>query len=1068
VRFEKLHVTGFGALRDLELSEIGPGLNIIEGANEAGKTTLLEFVRALFFGFAQRDRSTGDAQRYMPIGGGAHGGWAIVQNSHAEKLRIERVGDKSSAGTCSVQLLGANREVTLDTLLVGADRMLYEQIFAFSLDELNGLSASAEQMEKRVYAASSGNLELLSALENAATNASDIYTKRGRNQPLNVAIAEYKKLQDNIKALGDQIENYNADRAQLQQYQEKANSLHQQYKTAERELIAAQQRDDVWPTWVKLAGLRQDLAALPARPELTDEQIHAMEQWRSERRQCREKLEEIQPRLEHVEAELKKHIIDAAVIKNAADITYLKEQLALYESVLREQPGLEQKCENSTQQIQAQLEQLGPGWDEARLAKIDISREPRLAIQQFEKTLDETHRQWDEAHQSEVAIARQIAELQKSQQRLREEMQQEFAREPLATDAITQQSHALQDADELLRNAQEASSRCDMATENLKTRQKYFSQSQKSVYAPKVLFPAWWAVFPLIAGLVGMLLWHNEFGIATFVLCLFIAAAIAWMALRHKQDARRWEQEQQAQRAQHETEMAQLQEQIDSWQAEAAQARDQVQQLAAQFGWVLENRTDIRNFTELLQRHREARSRYDNLLRDIKRREDDIAQITESQQESQDNAARAKSTFEQHQSAWRTWLQERHLPASATPQNALQLFDLMQKIRDELRKRHECQQQCEALKQQQQQYETRVHDLWKQLQRPAPAANDIPAAVRALFDELDLHKKQHVRREALLAEQKDWQENLSIQEKRLADNESQITALLQTVQAADEDDFDAKTQIAEQHQKIYDECRKQEEILDTHSAPGPARLALEKILAELDAATVKEKLYTAKEVFERCQSERLEAERQQGEWNNRIRQWEENEGQLSALLRQQEEQKTRIADLIAQWAVERATYALLDDTRRRFEKERQPAVIKRAGALMQNVTDGRYQAVLTSGKLQSVELDEGERGRKPLSHWSRGTKEQFYLALRLAFIEDYCNQGHQEPLPVVMDDVLVHADGYQRLEAASAMIAAFAEKYQVLYFTCRPGDADVLSKASPAAQRFRLGSSKVLLAESTS
>jgi uncharacterized protein YhaN len=63
-----------------------------------------------------------------------------------------------------------------------------------------------------------------------------------------------------------------------------------------------------------------------------------------------------------------------------------------------------------------------------------------------------------------------------------------------------------------------------------------------------------------------------------------------------------------------------------------------------------------------------------------------------------------------------------------------------------------------------------------------------------------------------------------------------------------------------------------------------------------------------------------------------------------------------------------------------------------------------------------------------------------------------------------MDDVLVHSDGYQRLATTSAMIAAFAEKYQVLYFTCRPGDADMLSQAAPSAKRYKLERGKFIAA----
>lgn len=106
--------------------------------------------------------------------------------------------------------------------------------------------------------------------------------------------------------------------------------------------------------------------------------------------------------------------------------------------------------------------------------------------------------------------------------------------------------------------------------------------------------------------------------------------------------------------------------------------------------------------------------------------------------------------------------------------------------------------------------------------------------------------------------------------------------------------------------------------------------------------------------------------------------------------------------------------------------------------------------------LSAIRLNEGEGAAKEIELWSRGTREQFYLALRLAFIEDYCRSDNTEPLPVVMDDVLVHADGYSRLRAASELIGEFARNHQVLYFTCRPDDAEILCRAAPVAKHYRL------------
>ena len=46
---EKLNIKAFGRLRDYEL-ELSPGVNIIEGENESGKSTLCAFIKFIFYG----------------------------------------------------------------------------------------------------------------------------------------------------------------------------------------------------------------------------------------------------------------------------------------------------------------------------------------------------------------------------------------------------------------------------------------------------------------------------------------------------------------------------------------------------------------------------------------------------------------------------------------------------------------------------------------------------------------------------------------------------------------------------------------------------------------------------------------------------------------------------------------------------------------------------------------------------------------------------------------------------------------------------------------------------------
>jgi uncharacterized protein YhaN len=51
MKIDELDIKGFGTLINRKFSFPGTGVTILAGKNEAGKTTFLEFVRRMLFGF---------------------------------------------------------------------------------------------------------------------------------------------------------------------------------------------------------------------------------------------------------------------------------------------------------------------------------------------------------------------------------------------------------------------------------------------------------------------------------------------------------------------------------------------------------------------------------------------------------------------------------------------------------------------------------------------------------------------------------------------------------------------------------------------------------------------------------------------------------------------------------------------------------------------------------------------------------------------------------------------------------------------------------------------------------
>lgn len=155
---EQITVRSFGLLRNYQ-ETFSQGVNIIEGANETGKSTLAAFIRYMLYGFGEEGGVLSERERRINWVTGTADGSMTLHTQDGKRYRIdrktERVGNGSTASyieSCEMYDLETDERVTLvaspgETLL-GVDKSLYEAT-AF-LGQLSDGSENAADMRQSI------------------------------------------------------------------------------------------------------------------------------------------------------------------------------------------------------------------------------------------------------------------------------------------------------------------------------------------------------------------------------------------------------------------------------------------------------------------------------------------------------------------------------------------------------------------------------------------------------------------------------------------------------------------------------------------------------------------------------------------------------------------------------------------------------------------------------------------------------------------------------------------------------------------------------------------------------
>ncbi|HET9958503.1 MAG TPA: AAA family ATPase, partial [Polyangiaceae bacterium] len=151
------------------------------------------------------------------------------------------------------------------------------------------------------------------------------------------------------------------------------------------------------------------------------------------------------------------------------------------------------------------------------------------------------------------------------------------------------------------------------------------------------------------------------------------------------------------------------------------------------------------------------------------------------------------------------------------------------------------------------------------------------------------------------------------------------------------------------------------------------------------------------------------------------------------------------------WAKFKLAEVLLAKEIERYREQNQGPVLRRAAELFVKLTHGQFRGLRLGREertLLTVRANEQEVGVEGLNEAAR---YHLYLALRLASLERYLE--HAEPLPLVLDDVLIHFDD-DGARAALGVLAELSDRIQVLLFTHHRHNLALAESTSASGRLF--------------
>lgn len=250
----QLKIDGFGKFNN-QVFNIESQNQLIFGENEAGKSTIYQFIRTILFGFPKKREMIRD---FTPVNGAVYGGKVIFEDSLHGKVTVERYKERNK-GQASVLLENGQigNDLLLEKILSPLTKETFDQIFSFQQEQLTELNQLNEVKLQHLLltVGLTGSERLTKMNDNFLKERQKLFKASGRIPEINQRLRQLKKLEQQIELVETQEATYQVKQKRMLELTDTIEEVEKEKNyqfELEKTILEQQKRFPMYVEWESL------------------------------------------------------------------------------------------------------------------------------------------------------------------------------------------------------------------------------------------------------------------------------------------------------------------------------------------------------------------------------------------------------------------------------------------------------------------------------------------------------------------------------------------------------------------------------------------------------------------------------------------------------------------------------------------------------------------------------------------------------------------------------------------------------------------------------------------------